>query len=99
MAQKPILKKPEPLTAAIISYMKPGKERADAQCAGLRVRCLASGSFTHQQHEVAGRLAQQRKGELETDSQDFQSLTWLSRFGGVSTADGGGRPFPVQPPS
>lgn len=43
MAQKPILKKPEPLTAAIISYMKPGEERTGAQCAGLRVRCLASG--------------------------------------------------------
>src|SRR5688572_14021620 len=32
MAQKPILRKPEPLTAAIISYMKAGEERADAQC-------------------------------------------------------------------
>lgn len=31
------------LTTAIISYMKPGEERGDALCAGLRVRCLTSG--------------------------------------------------------
>jgi integrase len=35
--------KPQPLTAAIIAYMQAGEERGDAQCAGLRVRCLASG--------------------------------------------------------
>jgi hypothetical protein len=27
MAQKPILRKPEPLTAAIIAYMKTGEQR------------------------------------------------------------------------
>ncbi len=43
MAQNPTLKKPQPLTAAIIAYMKPGKERGDVQCAGLGVRCLPSG--------------------------------------------------------
>lgn len=43
MSQKPIPSKPEPLTAAIIAYMQPGEERADGQCAGLRVRCLGSG--------------------------------------------------------
>ena len=36
-------KKPQPLTAAIIAYMQAGEERGDAQCAGLRVRCLGSG--------------------------------------------------------
>jgi len=35
MARKPTLKKPQPLTAAIIAYPKPGEERGDAQCAGL----------------------------------------------------------------
>lgn len=45
MAQKPGLPKREPLTAAIISYMQPGEERADPQCPGLRVRCLASGAY------------------------------------------------------
>ncbi len=43
MRRKPTPKKPQPLTAAIIAYMKPGEERGDGQCAGLRVRCLASG--------------------------------------------------------
>ncbi|MBI3529306.1 MAG: integrase arm-type DNA-binding domain-containing protein [Betaproteobacteria bacterium] len=43
MSQKPIPRKPEPLTASIIAYMQPCEERADGQCAGLRVRCLASG--------------------------------------------------------
>src|SRR5712692_4775965 len=43
MAHKPTLKRPQPLTAAIIAYMRAGEERGDAQCAGLRVRCLASG--------------------------------------------------------
>ena len=32
MAEKPIPRKPEPLTAAIISYMGPGEERGDARC-------------------------------------------------------------------
>jgi len=41
--RKPTLKKPQPLTASIIAYMQPGEERADGQCAGLRVRCLGSG--------------------------------------------------------
>jgi hypothetical protein len=43
MIQKPSLKRPEVLTAAIIADMKPGDERGDAQCAGLRVHCQASG--------------------------------------------------------
>jgi hypothetical protein len=43
MSRPPIPSKPEPLTAAIIAYMQPGEERADGQCAGLRVRCLGSG--------------------------------------------------------
>jgi Arm domain-containing DNA-binding protein len=43
MSGKPILRKAESLTAAIIAYMKPGEERGGARCLGLRVRCLASG--------------------------------------------------------
>jgi len=43
MPQKTRSQKPQPLTAAIIAYLKPGEERADAQCAGLRVRCSAAG--------------------------------------------------------
>ncbi|MGB5081787.1 MAG: hypothetical protein WBO23_13705 [Burkholderiales bacterium] len=43
MAHQPTLKNPPPLNCAIIAYMKPGEERGDAQCAGLRVRCPASG--------------------------------------------------------
>jgi hypothetical protein len=43
MAEKPIPRRPEALTAAIIAYMEPGEERGDARCPGLRVRCLASG--------------------------------------------------------
>jgi len=39
MPQKNRAMKPQPLTAAIIAYLKPGEERGDAQCAGLRVRC------------------------------------------------------------
>jgi integrase len=66
MAQKPILKKPEPLTAAIISYMKAGEERADAQCAGLRVRCLASGQkvFFYRYRGRDGALRQIRLGDF-----------------------------------
>lgn len=40
---KPIPKKPEPLTAAIIADMAPGEERGDAQVPGLRVRCSVTG--------------------------------------------------------
>src|SRR5262245_58387513 len=43
MSKKPPPRKAVPLTAAIIAYMKPREERGDAQCPGLRVRCLASG--------------------------------------------------------
>jgi hypothetical protein len=43
MSQKPIPRKPELLTAAIIAEMAVCEERGDAQCAGLRVRYSASG--------------------------------------------------------
>jgi hypothetical protein len=40
---KPIPKKPQPLTAAIIADMAAGEERGDAQAPGLRVRCTSTG--------------------------------------------------------
>ncbi|HYL91029.1 MAG TPA: tyrosine-type recombinase/integrase [Burkholderiales bacterium] len=40
---KPTLKKPGPLTAAIIADMAPGEDRGDTQVAGLRVRSSATG--------------------------------------------------------
>ena len=66
MARKPTLKKPQPLTAAIIAYMKPGEERADAQCAGLRVRCLASGQkvFFYRYRGRDGALREIRLGQF-----------------------------------
>jgi integrase len=66
MPQKPRSKKPQPLTAAIIAYMKPGEERADAQCAGLRVRCLGSGGkvFFYRYRARDGALRQIRLGDF-----------------------------------
>ena len=66
MARKPALKQPQPLTAAIIAYMKPGEERADAQCAGLRVRCLASGQrvFFYRYRGRDGALREIRLGQV-----------------------------------
>jgi len=66
MPQKPRSKKPQPLTAAIIAYMKPGEERADAQCPGLRVRCLASGQkvFFYRYRGRDGALRQIRLGDF-----------------------------------
>ena len=66
MARKPTLKTPQPLTAAIIAYMKPGEERGDAQCAGLRVRCLASGQkvFFYRYRARDGALREIRLGQV-----------------------------------
>jgi len=66
MAHKPTLKRPQPLTAAIIAYLKPGEERGDAQCAGLRVRCLASGQkvFFYRYRARDGALREIRLGEV-----------------------------------
>ena len=66
MPQKPILRKPEPLTAAIIADMKPGEERGDAQCAGLRVRCSASGKkvFFYRYRSKDGALREIRLGDV-----------------------------------
>jgi integrase len=66
MKKKPILKKPEPLTAAIIADMQPGEERADAQCRGLRVRCLASGKkvFFYRYRSKDGALREIRLGDV-----------------------------------
>ena len=66
MAQKPGLPKREPLTAAIISYMKPGEERADPQCPGLRVRCLGSGPkvFFYRYRSRDGALRKMKLGEV-----------------------------------
>ena len=66
MPNKSRSKKPQPLTAAIIAYMKPGEERADAQCPGLRVRCLASGQkvFFYRYRGRDGALRQIRLGDF-----------------------------------
>ncbi len=66
MARKSTLKKPQPLTAAIIAYMQAGEERGDAQCAGLRVRCLASGLkvFFYRCRAHDGALGEIRLGEV-----------------------------------
>ena len=66
MTRKPTLKKPQPLTAAIIAYMQAGEERGDAQCAGLRVRCLASGQkvFFYRYRARDGALREIRLGEV-----------------------------------
>ena len=55
-----------PLTAAIIACMKQGEERGDAQCAGLRVRCLASGQkvFFYRYRARDGALREIRLGEV-----------------------------------
>jgi len=66
MAKKPVVPKREPLTAAIISYIKPGQERADAQCPGLRVRCLATDKrvFFYRYRSRDGALREIRLGEV-----------------------------------
>ena len=66
MAEKPIPRKPEPLTAAIISYMEPGEERGDARCPGLRVRCLATGKkvFFYRYRAQDGALREIRLGDV-----------------------------------
>ena len=66
MSEKPILRKPEPLTAAIISYMEPGEERGDARCPGLRVRCLATGNkvFFYRYRAQDGALREIRLGDV-----------------------------------
>jgi integrase len=67
MPQKARSRKPQPLTAAIIAYMKPGEERADAQCAGLRVRCSDSGRkiFFYRYRGRDGALRQIKLGEFD----------------------------------
>ncbi len=84
MRRKPTLKKPQPLTAAIIAYMKPGEERGDAQCAGLRVRCLASGQkvFFYRYRGRDGALREIRLGEVGPRRRT------LSRYPGPSTIYG-----------
>jgi Arm domain-containing DNA-binding protein len=66
MARKSTLKKPQPLTAAIIAYMQAGEERGDALCAGLRVRCLASGQkvFFYRYRGRDGALPEIRLGQV-----------------------------------
>lgn len=66
MQQKPILRKPEPLTAGIIADMEPGEERGDAQCPGLRVRCAASGKkvFFYRYRSKDGALREIRLGDV-----------------------------------
>lgn len=66
MQQKPIPRKPEPLTAAIIADMQPGEERGDAQCAGLRVRCSVSGKkvFFYRYRSKDGALREIRLGDV-----------------------------------
>lgn len=67
MPQEALSQKPQPLTAAIIAYMKPGEERADAQCAGLRVRCSAAGRkiFFYRYRGRDGALRQIKLGEFD----------------------------------
>src|SRR3972149_5803504 len=66
MSQKPILKTPEPLTAAIIADMAPGEERADAQRPGLRVRCSAAGKrvFFYRYRSQDGALREIALGDV-----------------------------------
>ena len=66
MPQKPILKRPEPLTAGIIADIKPGEERGDAQCPGLRVRCSALGKkvFFYRYRATDGALREIRLGDV-----------------------------------
>jgi Arm DNA-binding domain len=65
-AGKTTLKKPEPLTAGIIADMKPGEERGDAQCPGLRVRCSAMGKkvFFYRYRAADGTLREIRLGDV-----------------------------------
>ena len=66
MAEKPIPRRPEALTAAIIAYMEPGEERGDAQCPGLRVRCLVRGKkvFFYRYRAQDGALREIRLGDV-----------------------------------
>ena len=66
MQQKPIPKKPEPLTAAIIAEIQSGEERGDAQCPGLRVRCSMSGKkvFFYRYRSKDGALREIRLGDV-----------------------------------
>ena len=66
MSGKPIPRKAEPLTAAIIAYMEPGEERGDAQCPGLRVRCLANRKkvFFYRYRAQDGALREIRLGDV-----------------------------------
>jgi hypothetical protein len=60
MTQKPV-----PLTPGIIADMKPGGERADAKCAGLRVRCTSSARvFFYRYRARDGALRQIKLGEF-----------------------------------
>ena len=67
MPQKNRSPKRQPLTAAIIAYMKAGEERGDAQCAGLRVRCSAAGRkiFFYRYRGRDGALRQIKLGEFD----------------------------------
>jgi len=64
--EKPIPRKPELLTAAIIAEMAVCEERGDAQCAGLRVRCSASGRkvFFYRYRARDGALREIRLGDV-----------------------------------
>lgn len=66
MSQKPIPRKPELLTAAIIAEMAVCEERSDAQSAGLRVRCSASGRkvFFYRYRARDGALREIRLGDV-----------------------------------
>ena len=66
MQQKPIPRKPEPLTAGIIADMQPGEERGDGQCPGLRVRCSAGGKkvFFYRYRSKDGALREIRLGDV-----------------------------------
>ena len=52
-------RKPVPLTPGIIADMKPGDERADAKCAGLRVRCASARVFFYRYRARDGVLRPQ----------------------------------------
>jgi integrase len=66
MPLKPTLKNVAPLTASIIAYLKTGEERGDAQCPGLRVRCLATGRkvFFYRYRGRDGALREIRLGDV-----------------------------------
>jgi integrase len=66
MSQKPIPRKPEPLTAGIIADMRRREERGDAQCPGLRVRCTEGGTkvFFYRYRSQDGALREIRLGDV-----------------------------------